>query len=192
MPSYAFNCSGSPPVDDRSRLRSQCNLPIILLILCECSPPRLPCLVVYRKATQQFPRPYPWFTSYLYKVYEIIPPLVTTWYTIWAKVIVIVATYHRVVTLLLSSLGLSSDRQRPLLVPRFGLSISLWSWGLDEYLSCYCCNACIAVSSNISNGSQEFTSCLYPSQATIYCTKWCGNFHSGFLYHLLSTILATT
>jgi len=38
------------------------------------------------------------FTSYLYKVYETIPPLVTSWYTIWAKVIVIVATYRRVVT----------------------------------------------------------------------------------------------
>jgi len=49
-------------------------------------------------ATQQFPRPYPRFTSYLYKVYETIPPLVTSWYTIWAKVIVIVATYRRVVT----------------------------------------------------------------------------------------------
>ena len=44
------------------------------------------------------PRPYPRFTSYLYKVYETIPPLVTSWYTIWAKVIVIVATYRVVVT----------------------------------------------------------------------------------------------
>jgi len=42
--------------------------------------------------------PYSRFTSYLYKVYETIPPLVTSWYTIWAKVIVIVATYRRVVT----------------------------------------------------------------------------------------------
>ena len=38
------------------------------------------------------------FTSSLYKVYETIPPLVTSWYTIWAKVILIVATYRRVVT----------------------------------------------------------------------------------------------
>jgi len=66
---------------------------------------------------------------------ETIPPLATTWYTIWAKVVVIVATYRRVVTLLPSSLGLSSDRQRRLLVPRFGLSITLWSLGLDGYLS---------------------------------------------------------
>ena len=48
--------------------------------------------------TQQLSIPYPSFTSYLYKVYETIPPLVTSWYTIWAKVIVIVATYRRVVT----------------------------------------------------------------------------------------------
>jgi len=48
--------------------------------------------------TQQLPRPYPSFTSYLYKVYETIPPLVTSWYTIWAKVIVSVDTYRRVVT----------------------------------------------------------------------------------------------
>jgi len=34
----------------------------------------------------------------MYKVYETIPPLVTSWYTILAKVIVIVATYRRVVT----------------------------------------------------------------------------------------------
>ena len=68
------------------------------MILHECFPERLPCLIEYRKATQLFPRPYPRFTSYLYKIYEIIPPLVTSWYTIWAKVIVIVATYHRVVT----------------------------------------------------------------------------------------------
>ena len=34
----------------------------------------------------------------MYKVYETIPPLVTSWYTIWAKVILIVATYHIVVT----------------------------------------------------------------------------------------------
>jgi len=58
----------------------------------------LPCLVEYLKATQQFPRPDTRFTSYLYKVYETIPPLVSTWYTIWAKLIVIVATYRRVVT----------------------------------------------------------------------------------------------
>jgi len=68
------------------------------LTLCECSPERLPCLVEYLKVTQQFPRPYARFTSYLYKVYETISPLVTSWYTIWAKVIVIVATYCRVVT----------------------------------------------------------------------------------------------
>ena len=35
----------------------------------------------------------------MYNIYETIPPLDTTWYTIWAKVIVIVATYRRVVTL---------------------------------------------------------------------------------------------
>ena len=98
MPSYAFNRSGSPPGEHRSRLGGLCNIPIILLTLCECSPERLPCLVEYLKATQSFPRPYPRFTSYLYKVYETIPPLVTSWYTIWAKVIVIVATYRRVVT----------------------------------------------------------------------------------------------
>ena len=34
----------------------------------------------------------------MYNIYETIPPLDTTWYTIWAKVIVIVATYRRVVT----------------------------------------------------------------------------------------------
>ena len=100
MPSYAFNRSGSPPGDHRSRLGGPCNIPIILFTLCECSPERLPCLVEYLKATQLFPRPYPRFTSYLYKVYETIPPLVTSWYTIWAKVIVIVATYRRVITLL--------------------------------------------------------------------------------------------
>ena len=44
-------------------------------------------------------------------------------------------TYRRVITLLPSSLGLSSDRQRRLLVLRFGLSITLWSVGLDGYLS---------------------------------------------------------
>ena len=98
MPSCAFNHSGSPPVDHRSRLGCLCNIPIILSPLCECSPERLPCPVECLKATHQFPRPYPSFTSYLYKVYETIPPLVTTWYTIWAKVIVIVATYRRVVT----------------------------------------------------------------------------------------------
>jgi len=38
--------------------------------------------------------------------YETIPPLVTTWYTIWAKVVVIVATYRRVVTHLGCRLGL--------------------------------------------------------------------------------------
>jgi len=98
LPSYAFNRSGSPPDDHRSRLGGPCNIPIILLTLCECAPERLPCLVEYLKATQLFPRPYPRFTSYLYQVYETIPPLVTSWYTIWAKVIVIVATYRRVVT----------------------------------------------------------------------------------------------
>jgi len=39
-------------------------------------------------------------TSHVYNIYETIPPLDTTWYTIWAKVIVIVATYRRVVTTL--------------------------------------------------------------------------------------------
>jgi len=192
LPSYAFNRSGSPPGDHRSRLGGPCNIPIILLILCECSTERLPCLVEYLKATQLFPRPYPRITSHVYNIYETIPPRDTTWYTIWAKVIVIVATYLRVVTLLPSSLGLSSDRQRRLLVPRFGLSITLWSLGLDGYLSWTCCHACIAVSSNISNGSQEFSSGPYPSQATIYCTKRCGNFDLGFPYHLLSTTSATT
>jgi len=98
LPSYAFNRSGSPPGDHRSRLGGPCNILIILLTLCECFPERLPCLVEYIKVTQQFPRPYARFTSYLYKVYETIPPLVTSWYPIWAKVIVIVATYRRVVT----------------------------------------------------------------------------------------------
>jgi len=70
----------------------------MLLTLRECAPERLPCLVEYLQDTQLFPRPYPRFTSYLYKVYETIPPLVTSWYTIWAKLIVIVATYRRVVT----------------------------------------------------------------------------------------------
>ena len=98
MPSYAFNRSGNPPGDHRSRLGGPCNIPIILLTSCECAPERLPCLVEYLKATQLFPRPYPRFTSYVYQVYETIPPLVTSWYTIWAKVIVIVATYRRVVT----------------------------------------------------------------------------------------------
>ena len=51
-----------------------------------------------RQGTQLLPRAYPRFTSYLYKVHETIPPLGTSWYTIWAKVIVIVATYRRVVT----------------------------------------------------------------------------------------------
>ena len=98
MSSYAFNRSGSPPGDHRSRLRDPCNIPLILLTLCECSPERLPCLVEYLKATQLLPRPSSRFTSYLYKVYETIPPQVTSWYTIWAKVTVIVATYRRVVT----------------------------------------------------------------------------------------------
>ena len=71
----------------------------MLLTLCECSPERLPCLVEYLKATQLPSRPSPRFTSYLYKVYETIPPQVTSWYTIWAKVIVIVDTSRRVVTL---------------------------------------------------------------------------------------------
>ena len=102
MPSYAFNRSGSPLGDHRCRLGGPCNIPIILLTLCECPPERLPCLVEYLKATQQLPRPYPRFTSYLYKVYETIPPLVTSWYTIRAKVILIVATYARVVTPLFS------------------------------------------------------------------------------------------
>jgi len=35
----------------------------------------------------------------MYNIYETIPPLDTTWYTLWAKVIVIVATYRRVITL---------------------------------------------------------------------------------------------
>ena len=191
MPSYAFNCSGSLPVDHRGQIGGPCNIPIILWTLCEYSPQRLPCLVDYLKATQQFPRPYPRFTSYLDKVYETIPPVVTSWYTIWAKVIVIVATYCRVVTLLPSSLGLPPDRQPCLLIPRFGLSITLWSVGLDGYLSWNCCNACIVVSSNISNGSQELSSGPYPSQATIYCTKRSGNFDLGFPYHLPSTTSAT-
>jgi len=99
LPSYAFNPSGSPPVDQRSHLGGSCNIPIILLTLYECSPERLPCLVEHLKATQLFPRPYPRITSHVYNIYETIPPLDTTWYTIWAKVIVIVATYRKVVTL---------------------------------------------------------------------------------------------
>jgi len=37
-------------------------------------------------------------TSHVYNIYETIQPLDTTWYTIWVQVIVIVATYRRVVT----------------------------------------------------------------------------------------------
>jgi len=192
LPSYAFNRSGSPPVDHRSRLGGPCNIPINLLTLYECLPERLPCLVEYLKATQLFSRPYPRITSHVYNIYETIPPLDTTWYTIWAKVIVIVATYRRVLTLLPSALGLSSARPRRLLVPRFGLSITLWSLGLDGYLSWNCCNACIAVSSNISIRAQEFSSGLYPSQATMYCTNRWGNVFLGFPYHRLSTIYETT
>jgi len=155
------------------------------LTLYECLPEMLLCLVEYLTATQLFPRPYPRITSHVYNIYESIPPLDTTWYTIWAKVIVIVAAYRRVVTLLPSSLSLSSDRQRRLLVPRFGLSITLWSLGLDGYLSWNFGNACIAVSSNISNGSQEFSSGPYPSQATMYCTNRWGNVFLGFPYHRL-------
>ena len=162
MPSYAFNRSGSPPVDHRSRLGGPCNISIILLTLWECSPERLPCLVEYPRLLNYslglilgLP------AIFIIYIYETIPPLVTTWYTIWAKVIVIVATYRRVITLLPSSLALFADRQRHLLVPPFGLSITLWSLGLDGYLSWNCCNACIAVSSNISNGSQEFSSGPY-------------------------------
>jgi len=98
LPSCAFNPSGSPPVDYRSPLGCQSNIPIIRLTLCQCFPEWLPCLVEYLKASQQFPRPYPRITSHVYNIYETIPPLDTTWYTIWAKVIVIVATYCRVVT----------------------------------------------------------------------------------------------
>jgi len=68
------------------------------MTLCKCFPERLPCLVEYLKATQLLPRPYPRITSLVYNIYETIPPLDTTWYTIWAKVIVIVATYRRVIT----------------------------------------------------------------------------------------------
>ena len=50
------------------------------------------------KAILLFPRSYPRITSHVYNIYETIPPVDTTWYTIWAKVIVIVATYRRVVT----------------------------------------------------------------------------------------------
>ena len=98
MPSYAFNRSGSSPVDHRTHLGGLCNIPINRLTLCECFPERLPCLVEYLKATQLFPRSNPRITSHVYNIYETIPPLDTTWYTIWAKVIVIVATYRRVVT----------------------------------------------------------------------------------------------
>jgi len=45
MPSYAFNRLGSPPVDHRSRLGGLCNISIMLLILCECFPERLPGLI---------------------------------------------------------------------------------------------------------------------------------------------------
>jgi len=68
------------------------------MTLYECFPERLPCLVEYLQATQLFPRPYPRITSHVYNIYETIPPLDTTWYTIWAKVIVSVATYRRVIT----------------------------------------------------------------------------------------------
>ena len=44
------------------------------------------------------PRPYPRITSHVYNIYETIPAQDTTWYTICAKVIVIVVTYRRVVT----------------------------------------------------------------------------------------------
>jgi len=94
-------------VDHRSRLGGPCNIPINRLTLCECFPERLPCLVEYLKATQLFPRPYPRITSQVYNIYETIPPLDTTWYTIWAKVIVIVATYRRVVTVAMKSLVFS-------------------------------------------------------------------------------------
>jgi len=127
LPFYAFNRSGRPPINTKCCLGGLCNVPINSLTLCELTPERLPCLVEYLKATQLFPRSYPRITSHVYNIYETIPPLDTTWYTIWAKVIVIIATYRRVVTLLPSSLGLSSDCQRRLLVPRFGLSITLWS-----------------------------------------------------------------
>jgi len=137
-------------------------------------------------------RPLPRITSHLYNIYETIPPLDTTWYTIRANVIVIVPTYRWVVTLLPSSLGLSSDRQPRLLVPRFGLSVTLWSLSLDGYLSWNLCNARIAVSSIISNGSQEFSPGPYPSQPTMYCTNRWGNVFLGFLYHQLSTISETT
>jgi len=99
LPSYAFNPSGSPLVDHRNRLGGPGDILIILLTLCECFPERLPCLVEYLKVTQLFPRPHPRITSHVYNIYETIPPLDTTWYTIWAKVIVIVATYRRVVTM---------------------------------------------------------------------------------------------
>ena len=52
------------------------------------------------KATQLFPRFYPMFTSYVYtkytRPYHLWLPLGIPF---WAKVIVIVATYRRVVTL---------------------------------------------------------------------------------------------
>ena len=47
LPFYANNHSGSPPVDLTSCLRGLCNIPIILLTVCECSPERLPCLIEY-------------------------------------------------------------------------------------------------------------------------------------------------
>jgi len=40
----------------------------------------------------------------VFNIYETIPPLDTTWYTIWAKVIVIVATYRRFVTTLVGKI----------------------------------------------------------------------------------------
>ena len=93
--SYAFNCSGSPPVNHKSRLRDPCNIPLILLTLCECSPKRLPCLIecprlLYCSLSLPLGKP-----AFLYTKYTR-PPSVTSWYTISAKVVVIVATYRSV------------------------------------------------------------------------------------------------
>ena len=99
MSSYAFNRLGSPPVDHRSHLGDPCNIPIILLILCECSPERLPCLMECLRPLHFSLGLALRRTSILcILLYQTIPPLTTSWYTIWAKVVVIVATYRRVVT----------------------------------------------------------------------------------------------
>jgi len=63
----------------------------------------------------------------VYNIYESIPPLDTTWYTIWAKVIVIVATYRGVVTV-----GVECFSFRP---HDCGGFLSSWYSGLSSIVS---------------------------------------------------------